>query len=590
MRMKRTFTMNKILRILFLLLGWAGAHLSVWASEGTQVLYSINMPGNPFQQPYYQMMIKADNKNNVYPFTNVNQPQFYTFNACSNETGCGSYWDNQLNVTSDYVSVYNDSSNRLSLIYGLTPYTFRGYVEGAAATLFMQRPAQVQLPFNPLAQIQIQNQTTAVYVNATLPDYSDIFLSQTSANIYQSLKCTSKNCTIQNTDSPLPSWYTYLPRTGWVTRGLSVILYGTMASLYKPQFQTSFSPYSEPIGWSSAIGMGVSKMSSGHMTSDTPRILKEGVFSQKSWLTCRPPYSPGSFDWFGGMLFMPIISPGYAGDAQQYPQLCDGCNNPVNPLATVLATGDLSGNYSISNTNNPYIATGNPATTYDGISLNNGMSYFQLFAQNMQWFSLPASQSTPLPPLSSTIPQNITPGQGIFSDALQIAAMEAPLGTSQTPVFTGSVGVTAGITGPVLLKGAAPLPGSKVANPTNFTVPQAFLSEVTTQSFKVGNYLQVPLGTQVNGTWSGGLVQAATEDPLQYYQGVTPLESKLSLMPYVPLYFSDPGLQMWVPGGSYCPLSLFNQTPNAQLCYDTGTSPMTNFHSALKGMRGEEKI
>jgi hypothetical protein len=560
------------------------------AGEGTQILYSINMPGNPFQQPYYQMMIKSDSKNSVYSFTSATQPQLPTFNACSVENGCGTTGNNQTMVTSDYVSLYASSkggsagtaggNSFLSFMYGLTPYVFRGYVEGSAHTLFMQRPAQVQLPFNPLAQIQLQNQTTPTYMTATLPDYSDVFLSQKSSDIYQSVGCSIGTCGFGSNSEPLPSWYTYIQKKaecgGGVFRGFSLIFYGKMSSLDNPSSVTTLVPYHEALGAAQLLPSGLSYQSKFPVTNpwNFP-IVGASVFNMPaSWSrSCIWNYS---FNTPQFMLFAPIISPGYAGENQNG-------NEPA--IQTVLASGDLSGNYSISNSNNPYIAAGNPATTYDGISLTSGMSYFQLFAQNMQWFSLPASQATPLAPLSATVSQNITPGQGIFSDALQIAAMEAPLGTSQTPVFTGSVGATAGITGPVLLRGAAPLPGSNSANPINFTVPQAFLSELTTQSFKVGNYLQVPLGTQLNGTWSGGLVQAATEDPLQYYQGVTPLESKLSLMPYLPLYFSDPGLQVWGPGGSYCPLSLFNQTPNAQVCYDTGTSPMTNFHSALNGTR-----
>ncbi len=591
--------MNKKIKmyksLLLLLLG-----SSLVASDGNQILYSINMPGNPFQQPYYQMMIKADNENRVYPFSTTNIPQIYTFNACNNEVGCNSYWDTpSMNVTSDYVSLYSDlgaassvavNNYQVSIMYGLSPYTFRGYTEGAASKLYMQRPAQVQLPFNPNPlQILNQNNTTStVYVNATLPDYSDVFLAQTAANLYSSLGCANKifclnangnihPCTFTATTAQMPSWYTYIPRDSW-WRGSSVLFYGTMASLAKPnQRQTTFSPYNEANSYSTRITMGVSTMNptyKGVSAWDTGWILPKGVFSANGWLSS---FSDNSgFVYNFPLIFAPVVSPGYAGDSQQLSNV-NGWNNPINPLATVLATGDLTGNYSVLN--NPYIASGNSATTYDGVSFTSGMSYFQLFAQNMQWFSLPAAQQTPLLNQKFTIPQNITPGQGIFSDAIQIAAMQAPAAISTgVPVFTGSLGVTAGITGPVVMDCAAPslIPGDQ---PINFTVPQAFLSELTVNSFTVGRYLQVP-GSQPNEAWSGGL--SASEDPLQYYQGVTPSDdSRLNLMPYLPVYFSDPGRPVDQPGWNYCPLKNFNETSNAQMCYDTAASPMTNFYTTL---------
>lgn len=548
------------------------------SSDGTQILYSINMPGNPFQQPYYQMMIKADNKNKVYSFSAKYKPQLYTVNACVNESECSSGIDDQTNVTSDYVSLYADGKERLSIIYGLSPYTFRGYVEGAASTLYMQRPAQVQLPFNPLAQIQTQNGAAPTYINATLPDYSDIFLAQTSGNIYQSIKCTSANCTFQNNATQMPSWYTYVPRVNHVTRGVSVILYGTIADLSKPkQPQTSFSPYTEAFGWGCIIAMGVTKMrATGLMV---PQVLSDGVFAQTSWVRSQP-----SFMGYSSMQFMPIISPGYADDALYYPNLCNGCINNPDPLKTVLATGDLIGNYSVLNTNNSYIAAGIPITAYDGTPLNNGMSYYQLFAQNMQWFSLQTPLQTPLPLLSPTTLQNVTPGKGIFSDVIQLAAMEAPAAVGKAPVFTGSIGANTGIEGPVMMTGAAPL---TTGHPVNFKIPQAFLSELTVANFKIGRYLQIPLVSQMNGAWSGGLVQAAIEDPLQYYQGIVPWNSEISglMMPYLPIYFSDPGRPVDQSGWNYCPATLFNDPVSSQMCYDTTTSPMTNFYAALNGTR-----
>ena len=554
------------------------------ASEGTQILYSINMPGNPFQQPYYQMMIKADNENTVYPFSSGNQLQLYTVNACSYENVCGSALNSTTMATSDYVSLYADikgSSTEVSVMYGLSPYAFRGYVEGAASKLYMQRPAQVQLSFNPLVQIQNQNGGEASYVNATLPDYSDVFLAQTAANIYQSLKCSPSICTFESANTPLPSWYTYIPRSSWRTKAFSTIFYGTISSLAQPNKpQTTFSLYDEVCpagGWWKIITLGVSKMSGTGVPPSTACPLADGVFSKRSILNGH------SFDEFPYVVFAPVVSPGYAGDAQQFPKLCPSCNNSVNPLATVLATGDFTGNYSVSNF--PYIPSGTPVTTYDGVALNNGMSYFQLFAQNIQWFSQTknvAAYAYSLPSLPTTL-QNVTPGQGIFSDAIQMAAMQAPAANNTTaPVFTGSVGVTKEITGPIMMSGAAPVIGGGAQH---FTVPQAFLSELTLNSFKVGRYLQVPLGSQMNGIWSGGLVQSASEDPLQYYQGVTPVGSKLNLMPYLPVYSSDPGRPVDQPGWNYCPLANFNETSNAQMCYDTAASPMTNFYTALNGTR-----
>ncbi len=584
----------KVYKVLFVAL----VSFSLHAGDGSQILYSINMPGNPFQQPYYQMMVKADNKNSVYPFSSTNLPQILTLNACSLEGQCGSYWDTQMNVTSDYVSLYADTmgnGSQVSIMYGLSPYVFRGYTEGAASKFYMQRPAQVQLPFNPLVQIQSQNGLTVPPINATLPDYSDVFLAQKAADLYTSLGCATPvkslaagkmivPCTFKATNDQMPSWYSYIPRdTEW--RGSSVIFYGTIASLAKPnQLQTSFSPYNEePNGWYTRIAMGVSPMSSTNkVIGSTGWLLPKGIFSVNGWLSS---YSGngGAFASYYPLVFAPIVSPGYAGDATQL-SLADGSNNPVNPLQTVLAAGDLTGNYSVSNF--PYIASGNQATTYDGVSLNNGMSYFQVFAQNMQWFSLQAPLQTPITPPFS-IPQNVTPGQGIFSDAIQLAAMEAPASNSKgIPVFTGSLGATAGITGPVIMNGAGQADNSAVT----FKIPQAFLSELTVAHFKVGRYLQAPLATQMNGTWSGGLVQAASEDPLQYYQGVTPLQSGLPLMPYLPVYLSDPGRPVDQPGWNYCPLAKFNAHKNdvlpvVQTCYDTVASPMTNFYTALNGTR-----
>jgi len=286
----------KLYKSLFLLL--LGS--TVVASEGTQILYSINMPGNPFQQPYYQMMIKADNENTIYPFSATNPPQFYTFNACNQEVGCGSYWDSPLYAASDYVSLYADQGAtpvQASIMYGLSPYTFRGYSEGAASKLYMQRPAQVQLPFNPLVQIQSQNGGIASPVSATLPDYSDVFLVQTAANLYTSLGCAStiisgyqgnakivEPCTFNAANTQMPSWYTYIPRDGY-WRGSSVIFYGTMTSLSEANApQTAFSPYNEAISWSTRIGMRVSSMNSTYSgAGSTGWVLPKGVFSRNGW-------------------------------------------------------------------------------------------------------------------------------------------------------------------------------------------------------------------------------------------------------------------------------------------------------------------
>ena len=580
--------MNKIKIYAFLCVVMVSSGLNA-SSDGTQILYSINMPGNPFQQPYYQMMVKADNENSVYAFSAANPPQAYTFRAYTIETGL---WDDSMYATSDYVSLYADKQNNLSLLYGLSPYTFRGYTEGAASKLYMQRPAQVQLPFNPHAQ----NAGTASPVSATLPDYSDVFLSQTSADIYQSLQCSSDNCTLQSVSTQMPSWYGYIPRINNITRGVSSLFYGKLVDLTQSVAQTTFSPYDEALpGWGCIIAMGVTKMSGTKTLPSHSQILKEGVFAQNSWLSSQSiAFGMSSFS------FAPVISPGYAGDAVPYPKINDGGYNSVNPLQSVLATGDLAGNYSASNF--PYSAAGIPVTTYDGVPVNNnnGMSYFQLFAQNMQWFSLPTPLQTPMASPFSVF-KNITPGQGIFSDAIQLAAMQAPAATSKVPVFIGSLdattagstGTTVGITGPVMMTGAAPVSG---AAPTNFKVPQAFLSELSVGSFKVGCYLQVPLATQTSGTWSGGLVQSASEDPLQYYQGVTALENGLPLMPYLPVYVSDPGMfsdpnsPINKPGWNYCPLARFNAHKNdtlpvVQTCYDTAASPMTNFYVALNGTR-----
>ena len=597
------------LKISIVVLVALSVNLNGSTTDGTQILYSINMPGNPFQQPYYQMMIKADNENRVYPFSAANNVQLYTANACYFEPHCGSGLNVTTLATSDYVSLYADiqgASTEVSVMYGLSPYVFRGYVEGAASKLYLQRPAQVQLPFNPLAQMNQSEGGATSYVNATLPDYSDVFLAQTVANVYKSLNCSSNICTFESTNTPLPSWYAYIPRAGWLTKAFSTIFYGTINSLAqsnKPQ--TTFSLYDEMApGWGKIITLGVSKMSATGVPPSTASLLADGVFSKKSILFGG--VVPGhigeqTFDNFSFVIFAPIVSPGYAGDAQQFPQLAAAANNPVNPLQTVLASGDLAGNYSVENTKNSYIDKHASATTYDGVTLNNGMSYFQLFAQNMQWFtqttnvvpygySLPSLATSPngnpAKSLSTTL-QNVTPGQGIFSDAIQIAAMQAPVGVSKMPVFTGSLGQTAGITGPIMLIGAAPLVTGAASN---FTVPQAFLSELTVDSFKVGRYLQAPLATQMNGTWSGGLVQSASEDPLQYYQGIVSSGTDISssMMPYLPIYFSDPGRDIakeFKPGWSYCPKKLFTSPTNSQMRYDTATSPMANFYAALNGTR-----
>jgi hypothetical protein len=578
---------------------------TVVASDGTQILYSINMPGNPFQQPYYQMMIKADNENSAYTFSAANPPGLVTFNACIMEDGCGSKLNPGTIVTSDYVSLYADSVNQFSsphansfngnsflgITYGLSPYVFRGYTEGIASTLYMQRPAQVQLPFNPLAQ----NGGTAP-VNATLPDYSDVFLAQTEANLYTSLACSSGNCTFNSTSSKtVPSWLTYSPRKNgpdsWFMAGQSLIFYGTMSFLSQPQSSslTVFSPYQEYNSHGAYIPLGVSITKAAYELPVIARyfwypILSYGVFDVlNSWL----PINYVANETFNAnyMTFAPIVSPGYSNSLI-----------PNSLVQTVLPTGDLSGNFSVANTNTTYIPSGNPVATHDGVTLNNGMSYFQLFAQNMQWFnqidvSLSMQVQYALSGFSienssssySVKVRNITPGQGMFSDAIQIAAMQAPAAiapgaTRLAPVFTGSVpAITEGITGPVVMSGAAPVPGG---SPVNFTVPQAFLSKLTVDNFRAGNYLQVPLANQTTGTWSGGLVQSVSEDPLQYYQGVTPLSS---LYPYLPIYFSDPGRPLDQPGWNYSPVDTKNGS--RPMYYNTGESPMTNFYTALNGTR-----
>lgn len=583
----------KIYKSLFVLL--LGS--TVVASDGTQILYSINMPGNPFQQPYYQMMIKADNENSPYMFSAANPPQLITFNACNYEDNCFSALNGGTMVTSDYVSLYAggvgvapginknsfNGNSFLGIVYGLSPYVFRGYTEGIASTLYMQRPAQVQLPFNPLAQ----SGGTAP-VNATLPDYSDVFLAQTEANLYTSLSCSSGNCTFNSTSSKtVPSWLTYSGRKNgpdsWFLAGQSLIFYEKMSFLSNPQSSslTVFSPYQEYNSHGAFIPLGVTLRKGPYQDPIIARyfwypILSNGVFDVlNSWL----PVTYVDNECFGNynyMTFAPIVSPGYSNSLI-----------PNSLVQTVLPTGDLSGNFSVANTNTTYIPSGNPVTTHDGVTLNNGMNYFQLFAQNMQWFhQLTLSIDSPIQGSLtgfSKISRNVTPGQGMFSDAIQIAAMQAPAGiapgaTRLAPVFTGSVSaIKQGITGPVVMSGAAPVPGG---SPVNFTVPQAFLSKLTVDNFRAGNYLQVPSANQTTGTWSGGLVQSVSEDPLQYYQGVTPLSS---LYPYLPIYFSDPGRPLDQSGWNYSPVDTINGSK--PMYYNTGTSPMTNFYSALNGTR-----
>lgn len=588
-----------------------------------QVLYSINMPANPFQQPYYQMMIKGDNPNTVATISPST-----TNSQLGNEFTSSSFSINQASaaetfINTDYGALYWDGSYG-TYLYGMSPYKVRGYMEGCADALYVQRPAQVNLPFS------FTQQSTA-----TFPDYTDAFLAFTAQNVYDSTHCSEQNscpsgstCSQQSSCSifykkqnQAPCWYTYLPPavfTGWEQKTfydssleMNTVAYGTYkgviqgaASVY-PYALTSLAqgfPYglnvytvgtggvnvntgyaqgftpvpsgsfmsnvgqtnpSKLYGWSSVAGFSINSyansLRTGYMTELVTDTINQntagGVLSLVNYtnslsdfslsLVGMPPVS---------LAFSPVIMPGY--------DPSNGSNYAADQVATLLPAGDLGGNFSSSK--NLFLSIGQVGL-YDGTSVSHPISYFQLFAQNMQWFSAaPAA-------LNQTGNKYISPGRGVFSDTLQIAGMELPSVSSAAPVFIGSLGVSSGVTGPLMVSGQA--------TNGNFSVPQAFLTVLDGNSFQQGKYLQ----NSGNSSWVGAL--SAQEKPLQYFQGVVPFgfEKSTSLPTYLPLYFADPGIALYEPGWNYCPILDTSDSSNNPLCYNTAQPLMTNFIGTLSG-------
>lgn len=529
------------------------AQMSVYG-DSQEVLYSINLPGNPFQQPYFQVMTKGDNSNSTIELSQIMYTQT---NPSGYETG---NWNKTTWVTSDYVSYYWNSGDVYlnnewyTLVYGLSPYTVRGYSEGAASSLHLQRPAQVQLPFIP-------NGGSTVY--ATFPDYSDMFLAQTAEHV--SSQVCGNNCGFSPSKSTLGAWYKYNPAIhAWSPAGghchnacnhfgAGTVGYGSLEKLSQRTSQNVFGTFyasganywPQTCSWWSYVGWGYS-----HPTLD--------YVSNCSW----PAIAGGSYSFFPQTLpIAPIITPGNQGYTKvNYTYM----NETLD--ATLLSTvpeGDLGGNFSGAvNMYQP-----NATQSYSAITMQN-MNYFQLFAQNMQWFTYQNNNYNSL---------YATPGQGIFSDAMQLAAAEAVPVSSSGNVFTGSTGVS-GITGPLLL------------TELNCEVPAAFLSKVTVNSFLSGIYF-----SNAASGWTGAL--GPQEAGFEYYIGVMPHSD--SMLPYLPVYFSDPGRGLSfsnpengspVPGENYCSAEDFqevqmNQSLTPQLYVSRDSSPMTNCLEMLSGTR-----
>jgi len=537
--------MKKILKPSRLLAGLCLVAGAVHASQNG-VLFSIFMPP-AFQQPYFQAMVKADNANVIKSLpVNFTVP-LQTQEGLTPATVWG---------TSDYISYYTDfpSDNRYAsyetVVYGLTPYVTKGYTEGFASSLYLQRPAQVQLPFTPPGG-------SPVY--ATLPDYIDIFLASLDVDTLKNLPCGTPgkpSCNIPSKGTTLSAWSKYIPvsicysaaggHCDHLSRNFasSIVMYGKLPDLANRAVAHPVSGmncangngYNTDCSWGTVCGFPCS----GFNPAAASNL---NILSNSSVLRSLPRPWDDNFD---------------------HPVYLSGFNTlPVAPV--VPGVSDLQGNFSFAN--NPYLPTA--TNSYNGTSLPNGMSYFRIFYENMQWFSMAGNTTY------------VTPGQGVTSDALQIAAMQAVPASGTVAVFTGSTG-NSNITGPIMMTGTA--------GQTSFSLPQAFCSTVTPTSFLSGIYFQAQRGsTGSQSGWGGAL--GPQESPLEYYMGVIPRSN--AMIPYLPLYLLDPGydLQKDFPlGSNLCSEKDFqqlqiNSSSAQQMWVSRDSLPMTNFHDTLSGTR-----
>ena len=608
--MKKTYMWFFKTIVLSIMTGWFFS--GIQASDD-QVLYSINMPGNPFQQPYYQMMIKKDNENLLVNFNgsttsetattgNVFDSPVKTFALFSGNYASGEkYTNSSTYCNTDYGAFYVDSTGRPYALYGISPYVMRGYTEGAAETLYMQRPTQVSLPFQPL--FEGNGSSDQIPIVATLPDYQDIFLAYTRGALCASvtqgaLESVCSKETISTT-AQQPSWYTYVPQrvvtqdpdffhvTTTYTNGSAYISYGQVANLGTP-IKSSLRPALSV--WS----IGTYALNGSAALLGTDMFPSYGLFSYNGFydavkaitvispsdpffiLSGQPvvsflgdPYASASNPII--FSFAPVISPGY-----------NGYSNPSNSgnqegfIETVLPQGDLGGNFTgyLSTVNNSQSVT----TAYDGTSVPSGMNLFQLFAQNMQWFS---GNSTGYLGVSSAL-YNASPGQGIFSDAMQLAAIQAdfvPISGSSSNssgsasnLFYGSYNNLSELS--VLINKKISINMSQETTSIPLVVQQPMLSKITVNHFKRAPYMSYAGMGYYNQTASQ-MVSVAN-----YYAGIAK-NNRSSV--YLPVYFSDPGRPVDQPGWNYCDNA--DDTYTYPLYYDQKNAAMSDFTNELGGTR-----
>lgn len=600
--------------VFFASFGVAGFSL---ASAGKQVLYSINMPTNPFQQPYYQLMVKNGNSNSTVTISTATTNSllnniFYGYGGVENNT--------KTYLNTDYAALYLDSSpnetNTYGIyIYGMSPYKVRGYTEGIAAGLYLQRPAQVNLPFS-------FTNSGGAPLTATFPDYTDTFLAFTGKDFYNSSQCSTENGCQQGSSCPqqtscaafaqqtaqAPCWYGLVPQltlygsymtgegtenptqvTGTyqaingaggvypyslsylsnnITCGLNVITLEAAGANQGGSYGSPTYNQSNPSPLVNYNVQNASNMAGWAPMNFLPSSTTGGIIRTRNYLIgFGSRYGIQSVcDTYGNPLsclaFAPVIPPGFNTNVAS--GFDTSYSSRSGALTNCLPVADFGGNYSSSKNN---FLSGSNLKLYDGSTTSGPISYFQVFAQNMQWFSTPPKA---LNPSYGTL--YISPGTGVFSDAMQIAAMETPSASGNAPVFTGSVPNTAPVSGPIQLSGTAAGVG--------FSVPQGFLSVLTGNSFLQGAYLQA---TQSGTVGTGAL--SPKEEPFQYFQGVMPLSAlaQLSLMPYLPVYLADPGTPLYQPGWNCCPtLNTFKPVLN-QMCYGEQQAQMTNFLNTLSG-------
>ena len=550
-----------------------------------EVLYSINMPTNPFQQGYYQMMIKQDNENTQMSFANSAEFAAYTASFFSN---LNIVYPNALNWNTDFGAFSWDRTGAPFCpvgMYGIIPYVSRGYTEGSADTLYMQRPAQITLPFLPTFGESYQAESQIPIV-ATLPDYQDVFFSFTDTD-FKAAYTDQPNIEApfsSTMGSQLPCWYNFCCATRCTA---SVACLGAISALglvENPSFGY-FNLFTWPGSWSLPITynplttieeeIGISVWA--------PYVLTDWLWPSYytvgtgiNWF----PYSaysnsPGtsytsSTPWF--LSFSPIIAPGYNGNTDVTGQM----------VTTVLPQGDLGGNFA------GYLDTVNSqgsTATYDGLRVAS-MNLFQVFAQNMQWFS----KNTTNYQGQGVSNYNFSPGQGVFSDAMQLAAIQADFvpnsgsssnssgSTSSTPPFYGSYGKGEKLSElSVLLGSGVSYNNGSESTTIPLVAQQPMLSKITTAQF-----LNVPYMGGINTGFS--TLSASTTTVLNtYYNGTIP-NSMSGTYVYLPIYFADPGNEDADEiGWNY--VSSAESTYLNPLTFNPSNGRMRNFTAELGGTR-----